>query len=173
MAAYEDMPSGEMRRAVASGSFAMKGDVNKMAQAMIDCADRSSPALRRLTLGASAYFDPCGSHRPDLRPQCAEGRRALGRRERLDGRLAPWGATKRQSSSAARRWGAASASYSGVSMIFRSASKLAYSTMAMSSQASPVGATTVAATLPRNTGRNASPGATFATCAKAAMQRPK
>jgi len=55
MAAHEDTPSGEMRRAVASGSFAVKGDVNKMAQAMIDCADRSSPALRRLTLGASAY----------------------------------------------------------------------------------------------------------------------
>ena len=54
MAAYEDTPSGGMRRAVASGSFAIKGDVNKMAQAMIDCADRS-PAPRRLTLGASAY----------------------------------------------------------------------------------------------------------------------
>ncbi len=54
MAAYEDTPSGEIRRAVASGSFALKGDVNKMAQAMIECADRS-PAPRRLTLGASAY----------------------------------------------------------------------------------------------------------------------
>ena len=54
MAAYEDTPSGEMRRAVATGAFPILGDVNKMAQAMIDCADRS-PAPRRLTLGASAY----------------------------------------------------------------------------------------------------------------------
>ncbi len=54
MAAYEDTPSGDIRRAVASGSFAIKGDPAKMVRAMIDAAGRS-PAPRRLTLGSSAY----------------------------------------------------------------------------------------------------------------------
>ena len=54
MAVYDATPAGDVRRAVASGAFPILGDVNKMAQAIIDCADRS-PAPRRLTLGASAY----------------------------------------------------------------------------------------------------------------------
>lgn len=54
MAVYDDTPAGEIRRAVASGAFAAKGDAGKMAQAMIDCVERN-PAPRRLTLGASAY----------------------------------------------------------------------------------------------------------------------
>ena len=54
MAAYEHTPSGDLRRAVAGGSFAIQGDPAKMVRAMIDCADRS-PAPRRLTLGSGAY----------------------------------------------------------------------------------------------------------------------
>ena len=54
MAVYEDTPAGEVRRAVASGAFEIKGDAHKMAQAMLDCVDRT-PAPRRLTLGAGAY----------------------------------------------------------------------------------------------------------------------
>ncbi len=54
MAAYEDTPAGEVRRAVASGAFPLPGDPVKMAQAMIDSVDRT-PAPRRLTLGSGAY----------------------------------------------------------------------------------------------------------------------
>lgn len=54
MAAYENTPSGEMRRALASGSFDIKGDPAKMVRAMIDSVD-VSPAPRRLTLGSGAY----------------------------------------------------------------------------------------------------------------------
>jgi NAD(P)-dependent dehydrogenase (short-subunit alcohol dehydrogenase family) len=54
MAVYDATPAGEVRRALASGSFAVKGDPVKMAQAMIDSVDRT-PAPRRLTLGSGAY----------------------------------------------------------------------------------------------------------------------
>lgn len=54
MAVYERTPAGEVRRAVATGAFPVKGDPMKMVQAMIDSADRS-PAPRRLTLGSDAY----------------------------------------------------------------------------------------------------------------------
>lgn len=54
MAAYETTLVGEMRRAFASGAFAIKGDAGRTAQAMIDSAD-ISPAPRRLTLGSQAY----------------------------------------------------------------------------------------------------------------------
>lgn len=54
IAAYEDTPAGEMRRALASGAFAIRGDAGKMARAMIDVADRE-PAPLRLTLGSDAY----------------------------------------------------------------------------------------------------------------------
>ena len=54
MDCYADTPSGEMRRAIAAGNFALRGDAGKMARAMIDSADRD-PAPRRLTLGSDAY----------------------------------------------------------------------------------------------------------------------
>ena len=54
MAAYENMPAGEMRRMLAAGTFVLKGDADRMAQAMMACAGRN-PAPRRLTLGSDAY----------------------------------------------------------------------------------------------------------------------
>lgn len=54
MAIYDDTPAGDVRRAVASGSFPIVGDAAKMAQAMIDCV-AVIPAPRRLTLGSDAY----------------------------------------------------------------------------------------------------------------------
>ena len=54
MAAYDDTPAGEVRRALASGSFPILGDAGKVADAMIASADQS-PAPRRLTLGSQAY----------------------------------------------------------------------------------------------------------------------
>ena len=54
LAVYGDTPSGEIRRAVASGSFVLTGDPDKMARAMIDSVDRT-PAPRRLTLGSAAF----------------------------------------------------------------------------------------------------------------------
>ena len=38
MAAYENTPAGDVRRAVTTGAFAIKGDAGKTAQAMIDAA---------------------------------------------------------------------------------------------------------------------------------------
>jgi NAD(P)-dependent dehydrogenase (short-subunit alcohol dehydrogenase family) len=53
-AVYENTPVGEIRRAWSSGRFSVRGDAQKTARAMIDCADhRSGP--RRLTLGSDAY----------------------------------------------------------------------------------------------------------------------
>ncbi len=54
MDAYRDGPSGDIRRRFDSGTFARTGDVDKMAQAIIDAADASEPP-RRLALGSSAY----------------------------------------------------------------------------------------------------------------------
>ena len=54
MAAYENTPAGEMRRAVATGAFAITGDAGRTAQAMIDAAS-VTPAHRRLTLGSQTY----------------------------------------------------------------------------------------------------------------------
>jgi NAD(P)-dependent dehydrogenase (short-subunit alcohol dehydrogenase family) len=54
LAAYENTPAGEIRRMIQSGKFPLKGDANKTAQAIIDCAERN-PAPKRLTLGSDAY----------------------------------------------------------------------------------------------------------------------
>lgn len=54
MSVYDDTPAGDVRRAVATGTFVLKGDPVKMAQAMLDSVDRK-PAPRRLTLGSDAY----------------------------------------------------------------------------------------------------------------------
>lgn len=54
MAAYDDTPAGEVRRALSSGSFVLKGDAGRTAAAMIAAADEAKPALR-LALGSTAY----------------------------------------------------------------------------------------------------------------------
>jgi NAD(P)-dependent dehydrogenase (short-subunit alcohol dehydrogenase family) len=54
MEVYRDTPAGEMRRAVTTAAFPLPGDPAKMAQAMIDSAERR-PAPRRLVFGRDAY----------------------------------------------------------------------------------------------------------------------
>jgi hypothetical protein len=54
MACYDDTPAGEVRRAVSSGAFAIKGDAVKTVSAMIDAVDADRPPSR-LTLGSTAY----------------------------------------------------------------------------------------------------------------------
>jgi NAD(P)-dependent dehydrogenase (short-subunit alcohol dehydrogenase family) len=54
MREYDDTPAGEVRRAVASNSFAIRGDARKTVAAMIVAADSAKPPLR-LTLGGGAY----------------------------------------------------------------------------------------------------------------------
>ena len=54
MDVYDDTPAGEIRRAIAAGTFEARGDPIKMAQAMIDSVDRN-PAPRRLALGSGTY----------------------------------------------------------------------------------------------------------------------
>ena len=54
MAAYDGTPAGDVRRAVAAGTFPITGDARRTAQAMISSVD-CSPAPRRLTLGSGAY----------------------------------------------------------------------------------------------------------------------
>ncbi|MGV1755063.1 SDR family oxidoreductase [Agrobacterium sp. CG674] len=54
MSVYDKTPAGDVRRAVASGTFEIKGDPIKMVDAIIASADRAT-APKRLTLGAGAY----------------------------------------------------------------------------------------------------------------------
>lgn len=54
LACYEDTPAGEVRRALASGAFEIKGDAIKTVDAMIEAADAEKPPFR-LALGSSAY----------------------------------------------------------------------------------------------------------------------
>jgi NAD(P)-dependent dehydrogenase (short-subunit alcohol dehydrogenase family) len=54
MAEYDDTPAGEVRRAIASNTFAIRGDAARTVAAMIVAADSARPPLR-LTLGAGAY----------------------------------------------------------------------------------------------------------------------
>jgi NAD(P)-dependent dehydrogenase (short-subunit alcohol dehydrogenase family) len=54
MEAYDKTPVGDLRRLIAAGAFAIRGDVNKSTQAMIDITN-VNPAPRRLALGADAY----------------------------------------------------------------------------------------------------------------------
>ena len=56
MKAYENTPAGEVRRAVANGTFQLTGDVQKTVQAMINVVD-VHPAPLRLAMGRDAYFD--------------------------------------------------------------------------------------------------------------------
>jgi NAD(P)-dependent dehydrogenase (short-subunit alcohol dehydrogenase family) len=54
MAVYDNTPAGEVRRAIGSGAFPLRGDPIKMTQAMIDSVDRH-PAPKRLALGSGTY----------------------------------------------------------------------------------------------------------------------
>ncbi|TWI62610.1 short-subunit dehydrogenase [Pseudoduganella lurida] len=54
LAAYENTPAGEVRRAIASGAFEIRGDAAKSVDAMIAMADSAAPPLR-LALGSTAY----------------------------------------------------------------------------------------------------------------------
>ena len=54
MPVYDDTPAGAVRRAVASGTFARRGDADKMVRAMLDCVD-VVPAPGRLLLGGDSY----------------------------------------------------------------------------------------------------------------------
>jgi NAD(P)-dependent dehydrogenase (short-subunit alcohol dehydrogenase family) len=54
LAAYEHTPAGEIRRAISSGGFEIKGDAGRTVDAMIVAAEAEKPPLR-LALGSSAY----------------------------------------------------------------------------------------------------------------------
>ena len=54
MRVYDDTPAGAVRRAVATGSFVLPGDPDKMVDAMIACVERH-PAPRRLLLGRESF----------------------------------------------------------------------------------------------------------------------
>lgn len=54
MNCYENTPAGEVRRALASGAFAIKGDAHKTVDAMIAAVDAPHPPMR-LALGSTAY----------------------------------------------------------------------------------------------------------------------
>jgi len=56
MEAYENTPAGEVRRAIAAGTFPIKNDVNISVQSIIDSVD-ILPAPLRLALGGDAYRD--------------------------------------------------------------------------------------------------------------------
>lgn len=56
LAAYDATPAGEVRRAVAEGSFAIKGDAERTVDAMIAAADAEVPR-RRIALGSAAFED--------------------------------------------------------------------------------------------------------------------
>jgi NAD(P)-dependent dehydrogenase (short-subunit alcohol dehydrogenase family) len=54
MQAYDDTPAGDVRRAIASGSFAIRGDAGRSVDAMIAAADDARPPFR-LVLGSTGY----------------------------------------------------------------------------------------------------------------------
>ncbi|MFE0753228.1 SDR family oxidoreductase [Inquilinus sp. NPDC058860] len=54
LAAYDATPAGEVRRAIAEGSFAIKGDAERTVDAMIAVADAEAPR-RRIALGSAAF----------------------------------------------------------------------------------------------------------------------
>ncbi|MBW4023381.1 MAG: SDR family oxidoreductase [Proteobacteria bacterium] len=54
MAVYDATPAGQVRKAIASGTFVLKGDAGRTAAAMIAAADSPKPDLR-LVLGSTAH----------------------------------------------------------------------------------------------------------------------
>jgi hypothetical protein len=55
---YDNTPAGEVRRALAEGSFVIRGDAGRTADAMIAAADQAKPPFR-LVLGSTAYNSVC------------------------------------------------------------------------------------------------------------------
>ncbi|MDR3437863.1 SDR family oxidoreductase [Telmatospirillum sp.] len=71
MAAYDTTPAGDVRRAVNSGEFVVRGSAARTVAAMIDAADMAKPALR-LVLGSGAYHSisaALGKRLDDIRLQ--------------------------------------------------------------------------------------------------------
>lgn len=54
IAAYDATPAGEMRRALSSGAFQIKGDTERTVDAIIQVADSAQPR-RRIALGSTAF----------------------------------------------------------------------------------------------------------------------
>ncbi|GLK80086.1 SDR family oxidoreductase [Methylopila turkensis] len=54
MTVYDDTPAGAVRRAIADGSFVVRGDAARTVDAIIAAADMATPPFR-LVLGGSAY----------------------------------------------------------------------------------------------------------------------
>ncbi|MDG2524246.1 SDR family oxidoreductase [Stenotrophomonas sp. HITSZ_GD] len=54
MDAYEATPAGDVRRAIASGAFEIRGDADRTVDAMIQVADSPQPR-RRIALGSTAF----------------------------------------------------------------------------------------------------------------------
>lgn len=54
MAIYADTPAGAIRRGMADGSFAIRGDLGRSVEAMIAAIDQERPPLR-LVLGSAAF----------------------------------------------------------------------------------------------------------------------
>ncbi|WFS04285.1 SDR family oxidoreductase [Rhizobium tumorigenes] len=54
MGVYDATPAGDIRRAIASGNFLLKGDAKRTVAAIIAAADMDKPELR-LALGSTAY----------------------------------------------------------------------------------------------------------------------
>lgn len=71
---YDNTPAGDIRRAIASGSFVLKGDAKRTASAMIAAADEKAPPLR-LVLGSTAYESI--SHALTRRLTALEAQRAI------------------------------------------------------------------------------------------------
>lgn len=74
MDCYEQTPAGDVRRALASGDFVIKGDALRTVDAMIMAADLPSPPLR-LALGSTAYASISRELRERL--EALEGNRAV------------------------------------------------------------------------------------------------
>ena len=55
LAAYDGTPAHLIRDAALGGEWIIKGDPDRMTDAMIQLADRDGSAPRRLVLGGSAY----------------------------------------------------------------------------------------------------------------------
>jgi len=54
MGVYDATPAGDVRRGLADGSFAIRGDAERTVAAMIAYADEAAPR-RRLALGSAAF----------------------------------------------------------------------------------------------------------------------
>jgi NAD(P)-dependent dehydrogenase (short-subunit alcohol dehydrogenase family) len=60
MGIYDATPAGDVRRAIANGSFEIKGDASRTVDAIITAADAERPPLR-LALGSTAYESISGA----------------------------------------------------------------------------------------------------------------